>query len=759
MKKKMGNGMKNFIGKAFLKKDNTGATLVVVIVAMALLGILSSIVLYTTYINYTIKLTEEKANNNFYTGEMAMEEIKAGLEQEVSQAFSSAYLAIMQDYNSYDEVGRTSQFQYLYLSKLQSALQDPTDVTKFNREKLLSYISDSHAVQLADAEVESLVKYTDSIQLKNLSLTYTDAQGYVAVISTDVVLKIPNVHFDSVNTLPDMFTYSMIADQALEAGDVGRSDIVGSIYAGKGGIRISNGVDLYFSAADNLVSAGMVEVMGSGSSIQVAADSTLWADGILADSSTVELLGNTYIQDDLTVQGTGSSITLAGAYYGYGYQSVATGTAGPEDSSSILINGSGTSLDMSGLTRLVLAGQAYVGTKDRDKNGDGTITEDEMNYAPSDPGGVSSAENQDVRMGQSLAVKSDQLAYLVPAECIGVIDGESVIGTNPVSITDYNAFMQRVQEETDKKNNGQPYSVTTEVDLYRIADNLPRKLSEYGASYQRVFYQAAGAGNAWVYYYLKFDSAQLANLFFQDYYTYNGAYLDSYMKNYLAAFRAPESFGRLNLAGNVVFCDAEGNYELTPSTATTDAVTEYGLLMEYEDYHNTFHALTVNLSRNYAVLTDEEKAKSVFANLIDVAKLQECVAGAEAPGIVRSFPASGSMPEVILVDNDADRNGSSEGGVYTIPDDASIRLVIATGDVRVSTNYTGLIIAGGKITISNGANITADPDSVSILLAKYPEVLSCFVGGDELTPEDPDTPTEDVITTESLVSYRNWNKR
>lgn len=762
MKKRMKRVIKKFIGRAFEGTDNKGATLVVVIVAMALLGILSSIILYTTYINYTIKLTESKANNNFYTGEMAMEEIKAGLEQEVSQAFSSAYLAIMQDYNAYDEVGRTTQFQYLYLSKLQSTLQDPTDTTRFNRDKLLSYLSDPDKVELAEATVESLVKYTDSIQLKNLSLTYTDAQGYVAVISTDVVLKIPNVHFDSVSTMPDMLTYSLIADQALEAGDVGRSDIVGSVYAGKSGILVSNGVDLYFSAADNLVSAGMVEVMGSGSSVHVASDSTLWADGILVDSSEVDLLGNTYVQDDLTVQGTQSSVTLAGTYYGYGYQSVSTGTVGPEDSSSILINGSKTSLNMSGLTRLVLAGQAYVGTKDRDKNGDGTITSDEMNYANPDPSGASSATNEDVRMGQSLAVKSDQLAYLVPAECIGIIDGESVIGTNPVNITDYNAFMQRVQEETEKKNNGQPYSVTTEVDLYRIADNLPRKLSEYGASYQRVFYQAAGAGNAWVYYYLKFDSAQLANLFFQDYYTYNREYLNNYMKNYLESFQAPESFGRLNLAGNVVFRDAEGNYELTTSTATNDAVTEYGLLMEYEDYHNTFCALNTNLTRNYAVLTEEQKAKGVFENIMNVTKLQECVAAAETVGITREFPASGSAPEVILVDNDANRDGISEGGVYTVPDSASLRLVITTGDVRVNTNYTGLIIAGGKISIANGANITSDPDSVSILLAKYADVLNCFNGSEALTPddpEDPEDPADDVITTESLVSYRNWNKR
>jgi len=920
--------VKKFIQRAFQKSDNKGATLVVVIVAMALLGILSSVILYTTYINYKIKLTEARANDNFYTGEVAMEEIKAGLQQEVSNAFSSAYISVMQNYSAYDEVERVSQFQYLYLSGLQNVLQDPTDTTKFNHAKLLGYLSEPEQVELAEASVESLVKYTDSLHIKGLTLTYTDEQGYVAVISTDVVLKIPNVQFESANTLPDMMTYALIADKALRAEGTGTNEILGNIYAGRDGIRVSNGVDLYLSQAENIVTGGNVEVTGSGSSFHVATDSTLWTDGIVVDSSELSLLGSAYVKDDLTVQGTQSVVELSGAYYGYGYQSVSNGAVGPADSSSILINGSLTELDMSGLTKLVLAGQAYIGTKDRDRNGDGTISPDERYYngmlgvdtknwrfntglgawhygdtynndnensvfwsstyqalgmnvdytgygedywsevktsfwtsdfrLPSanqltldfiyDPalltsGGFSikilsangevdadgavdlssavdyadglkkvtfsvsfpegdiegwfaigiigslteykgaiyldnilinsaavdgtSAGNEDVRMGQSFAVKSDQLAYLVPAECIGIIDGESVIGTNPVNITTYNEFMQRASEEQMLKENGHAYSVVTEVDLQRITANLPRKLSEYGASYQRVFYQSAGSSNAWVYYYLKFDSPQLANLFFKDYYQYNTSYLNSYMQNYLASYLAPEAFGRLNLAGNAVLCDEEGNYSLTESTMTSDAVSEYTLMMEYDGYGNVYDALNVNLSRNYAILTSEQKSKSVFENIVNASALSACIQEENPAAVIRSFGEEDN-PEVILVNNDMDGDGISEGGVYTVPNNTRLRLVIATGDVVVNTNYTGLVIAGGTISVTNGAKITSDPSSVSVVMVKYDEVLKCFVGYEDLDleePEDPDAPEEpaeepdEVITTDSLVSYMNWNKR
>lgn len=759
--------VKKFIQRAFQKSDNKGATLVVVIVAMALLGILSSVILYTTYINYKIKLTEARANDNFYTGEVAMEEIKAGLQQEVSNAFSSAYISVMQNYSAYDEVERISQFQYLYLSGLQNVLQDPTDTTKFNHAKLLGYLSEPEQVELAEASVESLVKYTDSLHIKGLTLTYTDEQGYVAVISTDVVLKIPNVQFESANTLPDMMTYALIADKALRAEGTGTNEILGNIYAGRDGIRVSNGVDLYLSQAENIVTGGNVEVTGSGSSFHVATDSTLWTDGIVVDSSELSLLGNAYVKDDLTVQGTQSVVELSGAYYGYGYQSVSNGAVGPADSSSILINGSLTELDMSGLTKLVLAGQAYIGTKDRDRNGDGTISIDEMNYYNATEGSESSVTNEDVRMGQSFAVKSDQLAYLVPAECIGIIDGESVIGTNPVNITTYNEFMQRASEEQMLKENGHAYSVVTEVDLQRITANLPRKLSEYGASYQRVFYQSAGSSNAWVYYYLKFDSPQLANLFFKDYYQYNTSYLNSYMQNYLASYLAPEAFGRLNLAGNAVLCDADGNYSLTESTMTSDAVAEYTLMMEYDGYGNVYDALNVNLSRNYAILTSEQKSKSVFENIVNASALSACVQEENPAAVTRSFGEEDN-PEVILVNNDMDGDGISEGGVYTVPNNTRLRLVIATGDVVVNTNYTGLVIAGGTISVTNGAKITSDPSSVSVVMVKYDEVLKCFVGYEDLDleePEDPDAPEEpaeepdEVITTDSLVSYMNWNKR
>ena len=45
----------------------------------------------------------------------------------------------------------------------------------------------------------------------------------------------------------------------------------------------------------------------------------MWAQGVNLSSAKAELLGKTYLSDDLTIKaGSGSYVKLAGEYYGYG---------------------------------------------------------------------------------------------------------------------------------------------------------------------------------------------------------------------------------------------------------------------------------------------------------------------------------------------------------------------------------------------------------------------------------------------------------
>ena len=72
-------------------------------------------------------------------------------------------------------------------------------------------------------------------------------------------------------------------------------------------------------------------------------------------------------------------------------------------------------------------------------------------------------------MGQSIAVKSDQLAYLIPAQCIALdASGKSVLGgsSNPVTKEQY---YDLIWDQSNKK-------VRDESDVNKVVDAIRNKL-------------------------------------------------------------------------------------------------------------------------------------------------------------------------------------------------------------------------------------------------------------------------------------------
>lgn len=738
-----------------LHRDNRGSTLLVVVLAMLMLGVLGTVSLYVTYLNYSIKITERKATNNFYTAEMVMEEIKAGLESEVSSAFADAYLGIMQNYEAYTPAERTVQFQHRYLTTLSTKLADPAHSNQVDLGTLRGYISAAHAGAAAldispeNAAGDSLIKYTDSVVIRGLELTYTNSDGYVAVIVTDIVMSVPMLLFEEDNALPDVLAYSLVAGDELHFDQGGNYQVKGNVYGGKNGITVCTAAKVSFSPTGSsqqvVATGGDVNVNGNGSpepDLRLDAKSSFWAKGILVDSARVSLLGKSFVNDDLTVAGSGSAVKLAGTYYGFGYENVAESQYGPEDSSSILINGRQTTLDMSQLTELGLAGQAYIGVTT-----ESTIPDDlqELNTSA------------DIRMGESLSVQSNQIAYLVPHECIGYINGECVLGANPVNIAAYREYKDA---EDEARTNGEPYA---EVDLSRVTIGTgenERSLSDYGAAWQKVFYQSSSPSRAWVYYYLRFDSAEKANQFFADYYEQNKEELNEYIGYYLTHYSVPTGLTKLNLAGNAVYYDAAADGYVLEPAGYSGAGAGGGedpadvALEEYRSCAHKYEALNVNLTMNYNALTQEQKDRfdqhNVFYNIVDVDKLRDYLGGAAE----QTVTAAGGQ-KVLLVDN-------AGGEPYTLPEDSSLHAVIATGSVKVAHNFKGMILAGENIYIENGAVAEGNPNAASLALqADEGRILACFWEGNVPTPGEG-TPgsggNDGEITTSSLVSYRNWKK-
>ncbi len=275
---------------------------------------------------------------------------------------------------------------------------------------------------------------------------------------------------------------------------------------------------IYIDGADVIISANRVIVPGtisafnsasltlSGASQSTANASEVWADGIAlggysllksaeskdVQGSVVNMRAKAYIADDLELNANSSYFNMVGEYYGYNYASLdnrtytdacITANGGRTfvsnvkdtikdgatlegqahyNSSAVIVNGENSSLDLSGVTNMYIAGQAYIETSkdygdDEDKevtvtnkNGEEeTVTTDTYDYpgqstrketvvtktTEKDGTEVEKTEEvdvpdnyttnskdfkdedkntniQDYRTGEAISIKSNQLAYI-----------------------------------------------------------------------------------------------------------------------------------------------------------------------------------------------------------------------------------------------------------------------------------------------------------------------------------------------------------
>ena len=109
-----------------LRQDNRGSAIVIVIIAMALIGILVSSILWSAYMNYMIKLADVRNKNSFYSAETVMEQIMAGMQHEASAAITISYQDVMKNWEfDENETNRFNRFGTTYLDTLVKNLTDP----------------------------------------------------------------------------------------------------------------------------------------------------------------------------------------------------------------------------------------------------------------------------------------------------------------------------------------------------------------------------------------------------------------------------------------------------------------------------------------------------------------------------------------------------------------------------------------------------------------------------------------------------------
>lgn len=738
--------------KEIFVTGNRGSSIILVIVALAFVGILASVILSLVMTNYQMKYMDLHAKDNFYSAETVLDQIHVGLEGEASKALSMAYTEVFQKYGKYTEEQRENNFEYLYINYLRNKLKQTDTDTKYDLSILEGYLDTTifthentvlTSTETLTEEQFKMDALTSGIVLRGIKVVYTDTSGYVSIISTDIRLAVPKLTFTQTTSMPDLFEFSLVANEQLMGANTGITNIKGSVYGGEEGIMIDGASIWNFSDAVRVVTDKEISVTGPNAEFNVGTEIMLWADNLMVNNGILRLNGTAYIGDDLTLIGENSSVILNNAYYGYG-----NSDTDEANSSAIVVNGRNSSIDLSGLDKLLLSGNSFIGTR--------AVSYDETKY----PAG----NNKNILMGESLGLKSSQIAYLVPSECIGVNQGNVLIGKNPMTGKEYETLLMY---HNDNINYPDFYPVSFTTTVKKLGNPLSYYIPNYGTAsgYQPIFSQING--DTVVYLYLVMDKEN-SSRYFRDYYRLNSEALDKYLELYNNGIKTDE-FTRITTNGNLLTYNTTNNASsLLEDTRPQTADDIAALSSEEASYEGVFEALTTKLVTNIADVKDTEKMKSVFENLILETDLETFVNTKGSGGIFTfELDVEDGGLEAVFVNNEG-----AAAYTYGAGKSNEIRLIVATGSVVIEKNFTGLVIAKGTITVRNGAVTIQNnkEDLTKILQCPSSEeddakrVIDYFVNGSSYILDGTgigvgDIADEDFIKISDLIINENWTKQ
>lgn len=738
-----------------LKDKNQGASLLAVLVALIFVGIIAVIIMNVTMTNIQMRGVEQSGKENFYTAETIMDELTAGLNNVAARSMEEAYTQILSDYRNIMVTGADVQqeFTKLYMEELQETFWDGDDSTRHdtkithapnNVEEIIYvigyYKEEPLKENIATAVNKSCLKFTEEaatftadyeeglFTLENVEIIYKDASGYETSIKTDMVFHTPVLNFDGSNIIKEYMKYSLIADNMVEVSAANIA-VDGNVYAGVNGIKsIAPGSALF--TGSNIVTRGDIEV-GMGTSITIGnGTSRIWAENVETTgngmASALVLNGNCYIADDLTLNGKNSTVELYGNYYGYNFQDKydeVRNVSNSAYSSAMMINAKNCRLDMTGLNYLLLSGRTYISR-----------------------GSKENIQNQDIMLGESIAARTNQLAYYVPETYLDVTDAGNIHFTAEGIV----AYADAIGVE----NIGSYLNSAHPVLTYYFKDN----------------------GIAATRYYLNFAGEQQANDFFAAYYNANSDKVNSFAESYIGDNAIIlDSSTLYTLKGDILYQTADG--EPLQEKKITISGTDWqpgageaadGIYWEYADrLAINYKSLQLYLEDSHVgVTTDnvrfedgmgniDKSLTPLMENLLDVNKIKtDYPSAAGIPSknekVIQVLSAI-SKRVAVVVNNE----GMEQ---YRIPPDFTEGIIIATGDVLVQGNFNGMIISGGTVSFAANASVTADELLVSQL---FKEDIALTTPLFAAYFKDYNTLSDSVIgivQIDEYLTYENWTK-
>lgn len=609
-----------------------------------------------------------------------------------------------------------------------------------------------------------------------------------------------------------------------------------------------------------VMNLGSVSVYGKSGTITNPAE--MWVDNFVLDGysginddETYEgaeaiLRANLFVKDDTEINSAGAVFTLKGSYYGYGdstekdsrvfvptvvtenftvpvydangnivmvdENTMMTENRGHYNSSAIIVNGQGATLNLQEAQELFLAGRAYIELSKNNSSSEQTLdqgTEDttddvdvlaqEYAYMPTETvtatdGTVTTNYIRDYKTGESIAMKSSQLAYMPVAKSgspsvmtvgttsyIGVVLDEQVAGVGffedffPVSIFD-GAVPVITQTVSGKVYTYYDFTTAYNIIESQGAINLDAAwiLSEYDTA------DAFATGFILAYQEEVAKGEESAMPILVD-------YLNGYEDFTVEDIKAPGITAKVYSSGAITTktgtkftmvtqddADVVSQllndpiYNNLSQNVTTNTVVdgiEVNALLLSNDLEMEYNFMKWNLERYDSLNLEKQYVKSIVDNYGDswITPINKYL-------VVKNIDTE-VTPANLELASGYDVWISKGEETLTITGDANIRgIVITKGDVIFGDDvvtFEGLIISGGKIYIRNGlTNITASPEICRSILRECltssdplcQEVLTVFKEYENYEPEEDGAQSEaitiDQINYTDVVSVSNWMK-
>ncbi len=749
-----------------IRKDDSGSAFIFVVIGVMFVSIVGATVLSVATNYVTTVIVDHYSTDNFYQTEGYLSEIRSGIEEIAGKANEKAYLEVVEHYTS---PKMTSQMKTIYGKKYLTGI-----VRKLNHDALVptetsAEIKDIESKPAADSTVTTdweqlsmdLIKKMSTnpgtlgstygtndlryrfeydkdekelyLVIRGLIIKYTDETGYRSSVKTDIRIGVPDYAFEGNRTYEELKHYISISDDILRVDTDNHSSdaaVSGNVYSGTAkkmespnddegsGIQIHPRTKAVFHSK-RIISRGNLNIF-SGADVKMSGLSgpaslgELWLKNIVvrkpspavggAMTSNVNINDNAYILDDTSIEDDNATVNLGGNYYGYSYNrdnsDTTEGNASlrSDYSSAILINGRNTTLTSNGLTKLILAGRTFV--QRNEKLTDGTYQE----------------SVDDIMMGESLAVRSNQIAYLVPEEFI--LDGH-----NPL-------VGAEVGDDTDARN-----KVNIAALKSLAVGNEGKTMADFLKPGEEITANYNNSGQ-YVYLYLNFKSEVAANEYFSCYYNQeegsspnnskpNKEYLDDRAQSYIATLDGSMKISPALylIAGNIVhdYYSNTGAKQQSPNYFDGTNKPVKSLLDDGQSKMRNYLGLQMALlssgSESVAdvrgMLDDKSKdelVKNVVLNIIDTNgnpseednKFEKD--GASLPNRIDNVPGYGDWK--IICQNDD----------YMIDPGIEKGIVLCAKNVTVSSNFEGLIIAGGKVSVTAAGSYKANPAVVGDIL-------------------------------------------